>query len=128
MVSDDLDDMLDDSILKTILGYEEVRQGIELLARSGAITDPKLNATITVRVLIICTPVVNCERLPHTRSVFAEGAWIPPPAARRPGCCCWPAAQQHSLRPGWILHEGIVRVESVVCETFHTLVVHTAKL
>lgn len=42
--------MLDDDLYEVLLGYESIRQGIELLARSGAITDPKLNATITVRV------------------------------------------------------------------------------
>lgn len=48
-VPDNLDDLLDDSILAIVLGYEQVSQGIQLLARSGAIADPKLNATITVR-------------------------------------------------------------------------------
>lgn len=91
----DLDDMLDSSILTTILGYEQVNQGIELLARSGAITDPKVNATIMVRVMAYLPWQYNT---PFKRPLSAEGSCVSTPAGGDPRCLSRPTAQQHALQ------------------------------
>lgn len=42
------EDVAENAVLDLVLAYEAVKQGVELLGRSGAITDPALNATLTV--------------------------------------------------------------------------------
>lgn len=55
-----------------MLGYEQVLQGIQLLGRSGAITNATLNATVTVRVDVL---LLQCCHI-HISSTQKELAFI----------------------------------------------------
>ena len=92
----DLDD-LDDDVLEIVLGFQTISEGIELLARSGAITDTALNATLTVRteplqqVKQFCA-ITNTFSLHRRSSSTSASSWlrwllVPAPfsTARAPG-------------------------------------------
>lgn len=63
----DVTDLVGSTIFEMILAYEEVRQGIELFARSGTITDQSLNGTVTVCELT--------SRLDTCRTPFRRRNW-----------------------------------------------------